>query len=87
MKYNFILAVIFATALFTGTTTHSEAQTQSGVASVYTTKHDGTRTASGRRLNDGALTAAGWTVVRIWEHEPIDRAVELVETALADRTS
>ena len=61
MKFNFILAVIFATALFTGTTTHSEAQTQSGIASVYTTKH-GLKTASGKRLNDGALTAAHRTL-------------------------
>ena len=61
MKSNFILAVIFATALFTGTTTHSEAQTQSGIASVYTTKH-GLKTASGKRLNDGALTAAHRTL-------------------------
>lgn len=30
---------------------------QDGIASVYTT-HEGTRTASGRRLSDGALTAA-----------------------------
>lgn len=59
VKYNF-LAVTFATALLTatiGTITQSEAQTQSGIASVYSTK-DGTRTASGSRLNDGALTAA-----------------------------
>jgi rare lipoprotein A len=61
VKFNFILAVIFATALFTGTTTHSEAQTQSGIASVYTTKH-GLKTASGKRLNDGALTAAHRTL-------------------------
>ena len=60
MKSNFILAVIFATAIFTGTTTYSEAQ-QSGVASVYTTKH-GVRTASGQRLNDGSLTAAHRTL-------------------------
>jgi DNA mismatch endonuclease (patch repair protein) len=33
---------------------------------------------------DEHLRAAGWTVVRIWEHEPLDRAVERVETALAD---
>lgn len=58
MKSNFILAVIFATAVFVGTTaSQSNAQTQSGIASVYTTKH-GTKTASGKRLNDGALTAA-----------------------------
>lgn len=30
---------------------------QDGIASVYTT-HEGTRTASGKRLSDGALTAA-----------------------------
>jgi rare lipoprotein A len=59
VKSTFILAVIFATALTIGTATQSDAQrnTQSGIASVYSTKH-GTRTASGRRLNDGALTAA-----------------------------
>jgi rare lipoprotein A len=62
VKYNFILAVIFATAFFAGTTTQSDAQTQSGIASVYSTKHDGTRTASGKRLNDGALTAAHRTL-------------------------
>ena len=59
VKYNF-LAVTFATAFLTGTVgtiTQSEAQMQSGIASVYSTKH-GTKTASGKRLNDGALTAA-----------------------------
>ena len=58
VKYNF-LAVTFATAFLSGTIgiTQSEAQTQSGIASVYSTKH-GTKTASGKRLNDGALTAA-----------------------------
>jgi rare lipoprotein A len=61
VKSNFILAVIFATALFTGTTTQSDAQTQSGIASVYTSKQ-GSRTASGKRLNDGALTAAHRTL-------------------------
>jgi rare lipoprotein A len=61
VKSNFILAAIFATALFTGTSTQSDAQTQSGIASVYTTKQ-GARTASGKRLNDGALTAAHRTL-------------------------
>ena len=37
------------------------ASAESGIASVYTTKH-GTRTASGQRLNDGALTAAHRTL-------------------------
>jgi rare lipoprotein A len=57
VKYNFMIAVTFATAFFVGTTTYSQAQTQSGIASVYSTK-TGSKTASGRRLNDGALTAA-----------------------------
>jgi peptidoglycan lytic transglycosylase len=60
VKYNLLLAVTFATALVIGTTTHSkdaQTRTQSGIASVYSTKHGG-RTASGKRLNDGALTAA-----------------------------
>ena len=61
MKSNFILGVTFAAALFVGTTAYSEAQTQSGIASVYTTK-TGVKTASGRRLNDGAMTAAHKTL-------------------------
>jgi rare lipoprotein A len=63
VKSNFILAVTFATALLIGTTTHSDAQTrtQAGIASVYTTKH-GLKTASGKRLNDGAMTAAHRTL-------------------------
>ncbi|MCC6888967.1 MAG: septal ring lytic transglycosylase RlpA family protein [Hyphomicrobiales bacterium] len=58
MKYN-VLAVTFATAFLIGGVATADAQTrtQSGIASVYSTKH-GTRTASGQRLNDGALTAA-----------------------------
>ena len=38
------------------------------------------------RANDRELTAAGWTVVRIWEHVPIRDAVATVEAAL-DSTS
>lgn len=34
-----------------------------------------------RRANE-ALAEAGWTVVRIWEHETIECAVDLVEQAL-----
>lgn len=58
MKFS-ILAVTFATALLFGSSQQSDAQTrmQSGIASVYSTK-DGTRTASGQRLSNGALTAA-----------------------------
>jgi peptidoglycan lytic transglycosylase len=59
VKLNFTFAVIFATALFIGTITQSNAQkrTEAGIASVYTTKQ-GARTASGKRLNDRELTAA-----------------------------
>lgn len=28
--------------------------------------------------NDRALTFAGWTVLRVWEHEPIDEAVDRI---------
>lgn len=34
------------------------------------------------RDTDSKLTAAGWTVVRIWEHEPIPDAAETVLRAL-----
>ena len=33
-------------------------------------------------MNDAALILAGWTVVRLWEHVPIDEAVTTVITAL-----
>jgi len=35
------------------------------------------------RVADAALSAAGWDVVRIWEHEPLDAAVTAVLAALA----
>jgi DNA mismatch endonuclease (patch repair protein) len=35
------------------------------------------------RANDAILTAAGWTVVRLWEHQPLQEAVAAVEAALA----
>jgi DNA mismatch endonuclease (patch repair protein) len=35
------------------------------------------------RTNDASLMLAGWTVVRLWEHVPIDEAVTTVVTALA----
>ena len=35
------------------------------------------------RVNDAALMLAGWTVIRLWEHVPIDEAVTTVVTALA----
>lgn len=36
------------------------------------------------RRTDDALRDAGWTVVRIWEHEPLESAVEKVRSAVAD---
>ncbi|TCC22649.1 very short patch repair endonuclease [Kribbella speibonae] len=39
------------------------------------------------RLADTALGEDGWKVVRIWEHEPLDDAVEKVVAAVAERTS
>lgn len=35
------------------------------------------------RETDEHLTAAGWTVVRIWEHVPASRAVELIRDRVA----
>lgn len=35
------------------------------------------------RLADAALTAAGWSVVRVWEHESLEAAVAAVISALA----
>jgi DNA mismatch endonuclease (patch repair protein) len=34
------------------------------------------------RAADAALEVAGWRVVRLWEHEPLDAAVAAVVTAL-----
>jgi len=31
------------------------------------------------RRNDLALGAAGWRVVRVWEHEPVEQAASLIE--------
>jgi DNA mismatch endonuclease (patch repair protein) len=39
------------------------------------------------RINDAALILAGWTVVRLWEHVPIDEAVSTVLTALGAGTA
>jgi DNA mismatch endonuclease, patch repair protein len=39
------------------------------------------------RAADNALRAAGWNVVRIWEHEPLDAAVTSVLAALANSPS
>src|SRR5205807_1560651 len=35
------------------------------------------------RVNDAALILAGWTVVRLWEHVPLEEAVAAVVAALA----
>jgi DNA mismatch endonuclease, patch repair protein len=37
------------------------------------------------RRTDTALTAQGWLVVRIWEHEDVRAAVARIEIALDDR--
>ena len=34
------------------------------------------------RRTDNALREAGWTVLRLWEHTPVDAAVRLIEDAL-----
>jgi DNA mismatch endonuclease (patch repair protein) len=36
------------------------------------------------RAADAALTAAGWSVLRIWEHVPTEEAAALVEHALSE---
>jgi DNA mismatch endonuclease (patch repair protein) len=40
------------------------------------------RNAQRDRLDDSALDAAGWRIVRLWEHEPLDIAVATVEAEL-----
>jgi DNA mismatch endonuclease, patch repair protein len=40
------------------------------------------RTNERDRLNDEALRAAGWIVVRIWEHEALDEAVAVIQAAV-----
>jgi DNA mismatch endonuclease, patch repair protein len=39
------------------------------------------------RLNDDALVAAGWHVVRVWEHEPVEAAADRVCDILGGRQS
>lgn len=34
------------------------------------------------RVADDALSSAGWTVVRVWEHEPVNAAVAKVVEAI-----
>jgi DNA mismatch endonuclease (patch repair protein) len=42
------------------------------------------RTIERDRAADAALAAAGWQVVRIWEHVPLGEAIEAVTAALRD---
>jgi DNA mismatch endonuclease (patch repair protein) len=40
------------------------------------------------RRNDEQLRSAGWTVLRIWEHQPVTDAADRVQTlVLAARSS
>jgi rare lipoprotein A len=55
LKLNFLLVAMLGVLLVPATLTKVNAQ--SGIASIYTTA-EGTKTASGRRLSNGALTAA-----------------------------
>jgi DNA mismatch endonuclease (patch repair protein) len=40
------------------------------------------RTFERDRRNDSALTAAGWTVIRVWEHEDVEEAAKRIATVL-----
>lgn len=40
------------------------------------------RNAERDRENDTALTASGWTVVRVWEHEPVEEVVDRIARLL-----
>ena len=45
------------------------------------------RNAERDRAADAALAAAGWAVVRVWEHEPLEAATASVIAALNQRPS
>lgn len=49
-------------------------------AEFWKAKIEGTRVRDIR--SDGLLLEAGWAVVRLWEHQPIDEMAEEVETAV-----
>jgi len=55
LKLNFLLVAMLGVLLVPAT--HNTVNAQSGIASIYSTA-EGTKTASGRRLSNGALTAA-----------------------------
>ena len=57
MKFTSICLLVAVVQLLPLAASHASAAGQSGVASVYSTE-SGSRTASGARLNPGALTAA-----------------------------
>jgi DNA mismatch endonuclease (patch repair protein) len=38
-------------------------------------------------LNNTALTVAGWTVIRVWEHVPLDDAINTVVAAIQTSTT
>lgn len=42
------------------------------------------RNAARDQQADADLAAAGWRVVRVWEHEPVSAAVDMIEAALQD---
>jgi DNA mismatch endonuclease (patch repair protein) len=37
------------------------------------------------RRNEAALAARGWQVIRVWEHEDVDTAAELIEAVVRGR--
>ncbi len=37
------------------------------------------------RDTDRALAEAGWAVIRVWEHEPVDSAATRIEALVTDR--
>ena len=39
-----------------------------------------------QRVN-AALSSTGWTVIRIWEHEPAEEAAERIETLLGGKSA
>ena len=34
------------------------------------------------RMTDKTLTAAGWLVIRVWEHEPASTAADRIQSAV-----
>jgi DNA mismatch endonuclease (patch repair protein) len=61
-------------------THHTVAQANAG---FWAAKVDRTRQRD--RETTGSLQLAGWVVIRVWEHEPIDFAADLVQETIKDR--